>query len=58
MDMFASRFIYLFQWSEVFCMDMFASRFKKEGVMNSKTGADYRRCILQPGGSMVRDQHN
>lgn len=34
-------------------MDMFASRFKKEGVMNVKTGSDYRKCILQPGGSLV-----
>ena len=35
-------------------MDMFASRFKQEGgVMSKKTGADYRKFILQPGGSIV-----
>ena len=37
----------------MFSMDMFASRFKKEGVMSSKTGADYRKYILYPGGSLV-----
>ena len=31
---------------------MFASRFDKEGIMNTKTGLDYRRCILEPGGSL------
>jgi Zn-dependent oligopeptidase len=39
----------------VFSNDMFHTRFKSEGIMNPKTGADYRRCILQPGGSKVRN---
>ena len=28
---------------------MFATRFAKEGVMNLKTGLDYRNMILKPG---------
>uniref|UniRef100_A0A7S4C954 Peptidase M3A/M3B catalytic domain-containing protein n=1 Tax=Eutreptiella gymnastica TaxID=73025 RepID=A0A7S4C954_9EUGL len=37
-------------WSEVLSADMFHTRFEKEGVMNTKTGMDYRKMVLAPGG--------
>ena len=40
---------YGYLWSKVFAQDMF-SRFEKAGVLDPKTGADYRREILEPGG--------
>ncbi len=42
---------YGYLWSNVYAADMF-TRFKKEGVMNKKTGADYKKWILEKGGSM------
>ena len=38
----------------MFSQDMFDTRFKKDGILNSKTGQEYRRFILQPGGSLVK----
>ena len=40
---------YSYMWSLVYAADMF-TRFKKEGLLNPKTGMDYRREILEVGG--------
>ncbi len=42
---------YGYLWSKVYAEDMF-SRFQKEGVLNPKTGRDYRHWILEKGSSM------
>jgi thimet oligopeptidase len=41
---------YGYLWSEVYGDDMF-SRFEEEGVTDPKVGADYRRAILEAGGT-------
>ncbi len=41
---------YGYLWSEVYACDMF-TRFEKEGLLNPKTGLEYRRIILEQGGS-------
>jgi thimet oligopeptidase len=41
---------YGYLWSEVYGDDMF-SRFDEEGVTDPKVGAEYRRAILEAGGT-------
>jgi thimet oligopeptidase len=41
---------YGYMWSNVYAADMF-TRFEKEGILNKKTGAEYKRAILEQGGS-------
>lgn len=41
---------YGYLWSEVYAFDMY-TRFQKEGLLNSKTGQEYRSIILERGGS-------
>ncbi|MDP2651622.1 MAG: M3 family metallopeptidase [bacterium] len=41
---------YSYLWSKIYAEDMF-TRFAKEGVLNPKTGREYRRWILEKGSS-------
>ncbi|HED37736.1 MAG TPA: oligopeptidase A, partial [Ignavibacteria bacterium] len=41
---------YGYLWSRVYAEDMF-TRFAKEGVLNLKTGREYRQWILEKGSS-------
>ena len=41
---------YSYMWSKVYAADMF-TRFEQEGIMSKKTGTDYRKAILEQGGS-------
>jgi thimet oligopeptidase len=40
---------YGYQWALSIAQDLF-TRFKREGMLNAKTAADYRTSILAPGG--------
>ena len=41
---------YGYLWAEVFGQDMF-SRFAEEGVLSPEVGMEYRRKVLEPGGT-------
>jgi thimet oligopeptidase len=46
---------YGYQWALSIAQDMF-TRFKKEGLLNPKTAADYRKNILAPGDGEDADK--
>lgn len=46
---------YSYLWSKVFAEDLF-TKFKQAGIMDDKTGFDYREIILAPGGGRHPDE--
>jgi thimet oligopeptidase len=42
---------YSYAWAKVYAQDMF-SRFEQDGILNQKTGREYRTWILEKGSSM------
>lgn len=46
-----SSMYYTYMWSLVLAKDLF-TRFSKEGLLNTKTSLDYRRAVLDPGGTV------
>ncbi|MET0239155.1 MAG: M3 family metallopeptidase [Sphingobium sp.] len=46
-----SAIYYTYVWSKAIALDMF-TRFKADGMRNKATAMDYRRKVLEPGGSM------
>jgi len=45
-----SAIYYTYMWSQVIATDMF-SRFKSEGIRNTRTAGEYRQKVLAAGGS-------
>ena len=45
-----SAMYYTYRWSIVIADDMF-TRFQKEGLRNARTAAQYRKDVLEPGGT-------
>jgi thimet oligopeptidase len=45
---------YSYTWSQVYAEDIF-TKFEENGFMDTKTGTEYRKKILAPGGSLDPD---
>ncbi|XP_034168457.1 neurolysin, mitochondrial isoform X2 [Pangasianodon hypophthalmus] len=43
---------YSYLWSEVYAMDIFFNRFRAEGLISPEVGKEYRRVVLEAGGSV------